>query len=219
MPSRRAFLARTMGLIGAVQPYRAPAASPCPKSPAQSPLARSACVDIARFCQPVDGPRSDAAAAWVACVATVFAVYGHGVLQSRVAADAYGDLAAVGVHRGFAVARPLDRMWTDDNGVMFRVAVEALYDGSLPGARPDPPALVEALAAGDPIILWSGERPVVLSALEIVRSADAWTARGGLVFDPVSGTRPREPNENERRTSVRGGPHAFAMRVTFPGLG
>lgn len=219
MHSRRAFLARTTVMIGAVQPWRSVAAGGCPSEPAGRSDVRAACVDLGASFQRTEGGRRDAAAAWVACVASVFAAYGHGVRQSRVAADAYGELAAVPVHKGIAVARALDRMWTDDNAAMFRIAVEALYDGSVPNARPDPPALVATLAAGDPILLWCGEHPVVLAALEIARAGDAWAVRGGSVFDPVSHAAPREPDEDERAAAVRGAPHAFAIRFTFPGLG
>lgn len=169
--------------------------------------------------QPTEGCRSDAAAAWIACVASVFAHYGHRVPQSTVAADAYGGLAAVPLQDGFGMARTLDRMWTDATGTMFRVAVEALYDGALQDAHPDPLPLVEALAAGDPIILSVGGHPVVMTALTLIRRNAAWAVRGSSVFDPLPGAGSRRANEAETRTILRGDPRSFAMTVRFPGLG
>src|SRR5208282_2494126 len=60
--------------------------------------------------------RATIRALWVACVAVVFAVYGHVVQQPRIAQEAYGDFRNVSMDSGLAVIKPLERVWKDDDG-------------------------------------------------------------------------------------------------------
>src|ERR1700722_10376142 len=55
--------------------------------------------------------RHEPTAIWIACVAVVFASYGHVIQQPRIAEEAYGGFDKIALEKGFAVSLPLARTW------------------------------------------------------------------------------------------------------------
>jgi hypothetical protein len=91
-------------------------------------------VDIQDAFQETYHASRDPGALWIACVAVVFAVYGHVVQQPRIAEEAYGDYSKVSMDGGLAVLKPLERVWKDDEGVSFRASMDPVFDSGA-GAR------------------------------------------------------------------------------------
>src|SRR5271157_1386566 len=89
-------------------------------------------IDFADAYQETYHARHEPAAVWIACVAVVFATYGHVVQQTRIAEEAYGDVSKVALDSSSNAIGPLARTWKDDDGVAFRVSAEPLFDSDAP---------------------------------------------------------------------------------------
>src|SRR5271170_7937210 len=126
MHTRRHFLA------GALAPLAlAKSASAAPRCIADAKLGGQLCksyVDVTNAFQETYHASHDPGALWIACVAVVFAVYGHVIQQPRIAEEAYGDFGNVAMDSGLAVIKPLERVWKDDDGVSFRASMDPVFD-------------------------------------------------------------------------------------------
>ena len=156
--------------------------------------------------------RHEPTAIWVACVAVVFATYGHVVQQPRIAQEAYGGLEKISLDRGFPVAAPLARDWKDDDGVKFRATVTPLFDADA-GDKFDQDSLIQSVVNGDPLILSGGEHPVVLTALAYADERAANRLVAGFVFDPMPMVGPRALDLDEVVPRSAGGDLRFAVRT------
>ncbi|MGA2042751.1 MAG: hypothetical protein ABSG83_05200 [Roseiarcus sp.] len=157
--------------------------------------------------------RHEPAAVWIACVAVVFATYGHVVQQTRIAEEAYGDVSKVALGSSAAAIAPLARTWKDDDGVAFRASGEQLFDSGAPGAKFDQEALVRAVSDGDPVILVGGGHPVVLTALAYAQRNGAQPLVAGFVFDPMPMIGPRALDLDEVVPESAGGDLRYAIRM------
>src|SRR5262249_22266443 len=122
-------------------------------------------VDVKDAYQETYHARREPTAIWVACVAVVFAQYGHVIQQLRIAEEAYGGFDGVTLDKGAKVAEALARKWTDDDGTSFKATVEHVFDADAGGSGFDQAALIKAVSNGDPLILMGAAHPVVLTAL------------------------------------------------------
>ena len=156
--------------------------------------------------------RHEPTAIWVACVAVVFATYGHVVQQPRIAAEAYGGFDKIPLDRGLPVATPLARDWTDDDGVRFRASIAPLFDADS-NRKFDQNAMIQAVANGDPLILVGGEHPVVLTALAYSDDKAVNRLVAGFVFDPMPMVGPRALDIDEVVPKKEGGDLQFAVKM------
>jgi hypothetical protein len=157
--------------------------------------------------------RHEPAAIWIACVAVVFATYGHVIQQPRIAQEAYGDVDKVVLDTASSVIGPLARTWRDDDGVAFQASTELLFDLDAQRSRFDQNTLIEAVSNGDPLILVGGEHPVVLTALAYARTKGPLRLVAGFVFDPLPMIGPRALDIDEVVPKNAGGDLHFAVRT------
>jgi hypothetical protein len=211
MNSRRQFL------IGAAAPLLLPwparAAPSCTPDPKFGGNLCRAFIDFRNAYQETYLASHDPRIVWIACVATVFAIKGHVVQQPRILAEAYGDVGQVPVDAGFAIAGPLTRSWTDDDGVGFRTSSESLFDDGTPGSVFDPKPLIEAISAGDPVILIGNEHPIVLTGLAYTQTDAPGHLVAGFVFDPMPMIGPRPLDADEVQPNSAGGDLLLAVRM------
>ncbi len=64
-------------------------------------------IDFTNAFQETYHARHEPEAIWIACVAVVFAAYGHVVQQARIAEEAYGDFSKVALNPSSAAIDPL----------------------------------------------------------------------------------------------------------------
>jgi len=210
MPTRRHILAASFAPLAFATAARAsPRCFPDPKHGGQ--LCKTF-IDVTDAFQETYHARHEPAALWIACVAVVFATYGHVVQQPRIAQEAYGDFANVPIDAGYAVAKPLVRTWKDDDGVGFRVSVEPVFDLDAAPAAFNQDSLIQALAAGDPVILGGSGHPVVLTALAYAQGNARRRLVAGFVFDPMPLVGPRALDIDEVVPKNAGGDLRFAVR-------
>ena len=157
--------------------------------------------------------RHEAQNVWIACVAVVFAAYGHVIQQPRIAEEAYGDVGKVALDSIFAALAPLTRTWKDDDGVLFQASGEPLFDSSAPNAKFDQDKLIQAVSNGDPVILVGGGHPVVLTALAYSQKNGAEPLVAGFVFDPMPMIGPRALDIDEVVPESAGGDLRYAVRM------
>jgi hypothetical protein len=156
--------------------------------------------------------RHEPTAIWIACVAVVFASYGHVIQQPRIAEEAYGGFDNIALEKGFPVTLPLARTWKDDDGATFRATMTPLFDAD-GGGKFDQSALIQAVAEGDPLILGGGEHPVVLTAVAYAQSNVPNRLVAGFVFDPMPLVGPRALDIDEVVPQSAGGDLRFAVRT------
>jgi len=212
MHTRRAFL------IGALAPAlianAARANIHCIPDPKHGGQMCKTSIDFANAYQETYHARHEPGAVWVACVAVVFATYGHVVQQTRIAREAYGDFSKVALDTSSAAIGPLARIWRDDDGVAFRVTGEPLFDSDAPGAKFDQDALIQSVSNGDPVILVGGGHPVVLTALAYMQQKTAAEPLvAGFVFDPMPMIGPRALDIDEVVPKSAGGDLHYAIRM------
>jgi hypothetical protein len=157
--------------------------------------------------------RHEPANIWIACVAVVFAAYGHVIQQPRIAEEAYGDFSKVSLDPISNALSPLTRTWKDDDGVTFNVSGEALFDSDAPDAKLDQGALIQALSNGDPLILVGAGHPVVLTALAYSQKTGSQPLVAGYVFDPMPMIGPRALDIDEVAPESAGGDLRYAVRM------
>jgi hypothetical protein len=156
--------------------------------------------------------RHEPEAIWIACVAVVFATYGHVIQQPRIAEEAYGGFDKIGLDKGFPVTQPLVRTWKDDDGGMFKASLTSLFDADA-GDKFDQSRIIQAVTDGDPVILGGGEHPVVLTALAYAQSDAPNRLVAGFVFDPMPLVGPRALDIDEVAPKSAGGGLRFAVRT------
>jgi hypothetical protein len=194
--------------------FAAPAAA-TPRCVPDAKLGGSLCkayVSVKDAYQETYFARHEPTAIWIACVAVVFAKYGHVVQQPRIADEAYGGFGNIPLDRGVSVAAPLERTWKDDDGGTFRAMVTPLFNEDA-GDKFDQAALIQAVADGDPLILSGGEHPVVLTALAYAESNTPNRLVAGFVFDPMPFVGPRALDIDELVPKSAGGDLRFALRM------
>jgi hypothetical protein len=157
--------------------------------------------------------RHEAQNVWIACVAVVFAAYGHVIQQPRIAQEAYGDFGKVTLDTSSAALAPLNRTWKDDDGVAFTASGEVLFDSEAPNAKFDQDALIQAVSNGDPVILVGGGHPVVLTALAYAQKNGSQPLVAGFVFDPMPMIGPRALDIDEVSPESTGGDLRYAVRI------
>ncbi len=171
-------------------------------------------VDVRNAFQETYHASHDPGALWIACVAVVFAVYGHVIQQPRIAEEAYGDFNKVEMDSGLAVIKPVERVWKDDDGEAFRASMKPLFDSDAEGAKFDQSVLIQALSNGDPLLLIGGGHPVVLTALAYAKgNAPPDRLVAGFVFDPMPMVGPRALDIDEVVPESAGGSLRFAVRA------
>jgi hypothetical protein len=210
MQTRRHFLAGALAPLVLAKPaLAAPRCIPDPK------LGGELCkgyVDVASAFQETYHASHEPGALWIACVAVVFAVYGHVIQQPRIAQEAYGDFGNVSMDSGLAVIKPLERVWKDDDGQSFRASMLPVFDSDA-GAKLDQSALIQPLFSGDPLFLIGGGHPVVLTALAYAKGSRPDRLVAGFVFDPMPMVGPRALDIDEVVPESAGGSLRFAVRA------
>ena len=210
MHTRRHFLVGALAPLIVAKP--AWAATRCIPDPKHGGQLCKGYVDITDAYQETYHASHEPGALWVACVAVVFAVYGHVIQQRRIAEEAYGDFDQVSLGSGLAVLKPLERVWKDDDGVSFRAAMQPVFD-SEGDAKFDQAALIQPLFSGDPILLMGGGHPVVLTALAYAKGSAPDRLVAGFVFDPMPMVGPRALDIDEVVPESAGGSLRFAVRA------
>jgi hypothetical protein len=210
--TRRHFVISSLALAGP--------ASAAPRCVADPKLGGQLCksfVSIKDAFQETYYARHESTAIWVACVAVVFATYGHVIQQPRIAAEAYGGFDKIPLDRGVSVAAPLARDWKDDDGVRFRTSIAPLFDADSDG-KLDQNTMIQAVANGDPLILGGGEHPVVLTALAYADDKAVNRLVAGFVFDPMPMIGPRALDIDEVVPKKEGGDLRFAVKMKLEKL-
>ena len=210
MQTRRHFLAGALAPLALAKPVSA--ATRCVPDPKLGGQLCKGFVDVRDAFQETYHASHDPGALWVACVAVVFAVYGHVIQQLRIAEEAYGDFGNVAMDSGLAVIKPLERVWKDDDGVSFRASMEPVFDSD-GGAKYDQTALIQPLFSGDPLLLMGGGHPVVLTALAYAKGSAPDRLVAGFVFDPMPMVGPRALDIDEVVPESAGGSLRFAVRA------
>jgi hypothetical protein len=210
MHTRRHFIAGALAPLVLTKP--ALAATRCIADPKLGGQLCKGYVDVTKAFQETYHASHDPGALWVACVAVVFAVYGHVIQQPRIAAEAYGDFDKVSMDSGLAVIKPLERVWKDDDGESFRASMLPVFDSDA-GAKLDQTALIEPLFGGDPLLLIGGGHPVVLTALAYAKGSAPDRLVAGFVFDPMPMVGPRALDIDEVVPESAGGSLRFAVRA------
>jgi len=211
MPTRRHLVLGALAPI--LLPASALAAARCVPDAKRGGELCKAYIDVTDAFQETYHARHEPAAIWVACVAVVFAKYGHVVQQKRIAEEAYGSVEEVSIDKGAAVAERLARDWKDDDGTPFRTTVERVFDADSAGNAFDQDLLIRALSNGDPLILMGATHPVVLTALAYAPGSDAQRLVAGFVFDPLPMVGPRALDIGEVVPKSAGGDLRFAVRL------
>jgi hypothetical protein len=210
MHTRRHFLAGTLAPLVLAKPVSA--ATRCVPDPKLGGQLCKGFVDVRDAFQETYHASHDPGALWIACVAVVFAVYGHVIQQPRIAEEAYGDFGNVAMDSGLAVIKPLERVWKDDDGVSFRASMEPVFNSD-GGAKYDQTALIQPLFSGDPLLLMGGGHPVVLTALAYAKGSAPDRLVAGFVFDPMPMVGPRALDIDEVVPESAGGSLRFAVRA------
>ena len=209
-------LSRRNLLIGSLSPLALTlSARAAPRCVSDSKLGGQLCksyISVRDAYQETYYARHEPPAIWIACVAVVFAAYGHVVQQPRIAEEAYGGFDNVSLEQGFSVAQPLARVWRDDDGVAFRASIAPLYDADS-GGNFDQGAVIQAVADGDPVILGGGEHPVVLTAVAYAERSASKRLVAGFVFEPMPMVGPRALDIEELVPQTGGGDLRFAVRT------
>ena len=169
-------------------------------------------IDFTNAFQETYHARHEPEAIWIACVAVVFAAYGHVVQQARIAEEAYGDFSKVALNPSSAAIDPLSRTWKDDDGVAFIASGEPLFNSDAANAKLDQGLLIQAVSNGDPVILVGGGHPVVLTALAFMQS-EKKPLVAGYVFDPMPMIGPRALDLDEVVPKSAGGDLHYAIRM------
>jgi hypothetical protein len=210
MHTRRHFIAGALApLVLAKSALAAPRCVPDPKLGGQ--LCKGY-VDFRNAFQETYHASHEPGALWVACVAVVFAIYGHVIQQKRIAEEAYGDFDKIAMDSGLAVIKPLERVWKDDDGESFRASMEPVFDSD-GGAKLDQTALIEPVVNGNPLFLMAEGHPVVLTALAYARGSAPDRLVAGFVFDPMPMVGPRALDIDEVVPESAGGSLRFAVRA------
>jgi hypothetical protein len=217
MPTRRHFVTGAL-TIPLLLPRYAAAAPRCVPDPKRGGELCKAYVDVTDAYQETYFARREPAAVWIACVAVVFAKYGHVVQQPRIAEEAYGGLDAIALDKGAKVAMALARRWKDDDGTAFSISVEPVFDVETASAKFDQAALIETVSKGDPVILMGASRPVVLTALAYSPEGSSQKLVAGFVFDPLPMIGPRALNVGEIVPQSAGGDLRFAVHLKLDGV-
>ena len=170
-------------------------------------------VDFTNAFQETYHARHEPGNVWVACVAVVFAAYGHVIQQPRIAEEAYGDFSKVSLDSISSAIASLTRTWKDDDGVAFRASGEFLFDPEASGGKLDQDKLIQAVSNGDPVILVGGGHPVVLTALAYSQKNGAEPLVAGFVFDPMPMIGPRALDIDEVVPESAGGDLRYAVRM------
>jgi hypothetical protein len=216
MTAELSMLSRRGFLIGSLSPLAfAVPAHAAPRCVADAKVGGQLCksyISVANAYQETYYARHEPSAIWIACVAVVFATYGHVIQQPRIAEEAYGGFDKISLEQGFPVAQPLTRAWKDDDGVAFRALLTPLFDADA-GGKFDQGALIQAVADGDPLILGGGEHPVVLTALAYAQGNTPNRLVAGFVFDPMPLVGPRALDIDEVVPQSAGGDLRFAVRT------
>jgi hypothetical protein len=210
MHTRRHFLAGALAPLVLAKP--ALAATRCIADPKLGGQLCKGYVDVRDAFQETYHASHDPGALWVACVAVVFAIYGHVIQQPRIAEEAYGDFGNVAMDSGLAVIKPLERVWKDDDGESFRASMEPVFDSD-GGKKYDQAALIQPLFNGDPLLLMGGGHPVVLTALAYAKGSAPDRLVAGFVFDPMPMVGPRALDIDEVVPESAGGSLRFAVRA------
>jgi hypothetical protein len=210
MHTRRHFLAGALAPLVLAKP--AWAATRCVPDPKHGGALCKGYVDITNAFQETYHASHEPGALWIACVAVVFAVYGHVIQQRRIAEEAYGDFNNVPVESGLAVLKPIERVWKDDDGVSFSASMEPVFDSGAAGATLDQSALIKPLFNGDPLLL-IGSHSVVLTALAYAKGNAPDRVVAGFVFDPMPMVGPRALDVDEIVPESSGGSLRFAVRA------
>jgi hypothetical protein len=210
MHTRRHFLAGALAPLVLAKPVAA--ATRCIPDPKLGGQLCKGYVNITDAFQETYHASHEPAALWIACVAVVFAVYGHVIQQRRIAEEAYGDFDKVSMDSGLAVIKPLERIWKDDDGVSFRASMQPVFDSD-GGARLDQTVLIQPLFSGDPLLLMGGGHPVVLTALAYAKGSAPDRLVAGFVFDPMPMVGPRALDLDEVVPESAGGSLRFAVRA------
>ena len=211
MQTRRHFLVGSLAPLIVVK--TAWAAPRCIADPKRGGQLCKSYVEIKDAYQETYHASHDPGALWIACVAVVFAVYGHVVQQSRIAEEAYGGFDKIAADSGLELIKPLERVWKDDDGVAFRVSMEPLFDSDAAGGKFDQTTLIRALFDGDPLLLLGGGHPVVLTALAYAKGESPDRLVAGFVFDPMPMVGPRALDIDEVVPESAGGNLRFALRA------
>lgn len=211
MHTRRSFLIGS--LAPALLATAARAGVRCIPDPKHGGQMCKTSIDFTDAYQETYHARHEPAAIWIACVAVVFATYGHVVQQIRIAQEAYGDVSKVALDSSSNAIGPLARTWRDDDGVAFHVTAEPLFDSDSPGAKFDQDALIQSVSNGDPIILVGGGHPVVLTALAYEQKSASQPLVAGFVFDPMPMIGPRALDIDELVPRSAGGDLRYAIRM------
>jgi len=194
--------------------WPARAAPICARAPMLGASLCRAYIDSMNASQETDNASHDPRAIWVACVAVVFAIYGHIVPQSRILSEAYGSLDKIPADPGFEVALPLARTWRDEDGIDFRASFEPVFDDIAARGAFDPKSLFGAIADGDPLILIGNEHPVVLLGLAYTADRpDRLVA--GYALDPKPAVGRRSLERDELVPNSAGGDLLVAVRTTL----
>ena len=210
MHTRRHFLAGALAPLALARP--AWAATRCIPDPKLGGQLCKGYVDITDAYQETYHASHEPAALWIACVAVVFAVYGHVIQQRRIAEEAYGDFDKISMDSGLALLKPLERVWKDDDGVSFRASMEPVFNSD-GGGKYDQSALIQPLFNGDPLLLMGGGHPVVLTALAYAKGSAPDRLVAGFVFDPMPMVGPRALDIDEVVPESAGGSLQFAVRA------
>src|SRR5580658_2482980 len=204
-------------LVGALAPLVvAQSAWAAPRCIADPKLGGELCksyIDVRNAFQETYHASHEPGALWVACVAVVFAVYGHVIQQPRIAEEAYGDFSKIEMDSGLAVIKPVERVWKDDDGEAFRASMEPLFDSDAARAKFDQSPFIQALSDGDPLLLFGGGHPVVLTALAYAKGNAPDRLVAGFVFDPMPMVGPRALDIDELVPESAGGSLRFAVRA------
>lgn len=152
---------------------------------------------------------------WAACIAMVFAFYGHPVRQERIVAEAYGGVYNLPSGSGFNIAKQLDRPWVDERGRTFRSRLLSVFDAHAGSYDLDYAMVVDALAKGRPLIVGTRDHTVVLTAVEYTAARDGARVLGAGVFDPWPGIGPRDLAADEMVPLSEGGSLGF---VALPAI-
>jgi hypothetical protein len=212
MPTRRHIVMGALTTPLFLQGH-AVAAPRCVPDPKRGGELCKAYVDVTDAYQETYYARREPAAVWIACVAVVFAKYGHVVQQPRIAEEAYGSLDAVPLDKGAKVAAALARKWKDDDGSSFTISVEPMFDGETENTKFDQAALITTVSQGDPVIIMGKSRPVVLTALAYSPEGSSEKLVAGFVFDPLPMIGPRALNIGEVVPKSAGGDLRFAVHL------
>ncbi|HZZ62651.1 MAG TPA: hypothetical protein VFE63_16055 [Roseiarcus sp.] len=211
MQTRRTFLIATLGPMLLATGARA--GIRCIPDPKHGGQMCKTSIDFADAYQETYHARHEPSALWIACVAVVFATYGHVVQQARITEEAYGDVSKVNLDSSSSAIGPLKRTWKDDDGVAFHVSAEPLFDSDAPGAKFDEDALIQSLSNGDPVILVGDGHAVVLTALAYMQKNASQPLVAGFVFDPMPMVGPRALDIDEVVPKSAGGDLQYAIRM------